>query len=350
MNAPQPEIELGTEVVPAGEDEAISRITEIERELLQKRIEREQLPSAGRSVPRGQHAKQHGCVRAEFVVADDSPDSLRHGVFRQPGQRFPAWVRFSNARAADDRQLDARGMALQLLDVPGEKLLGGEAGEQTQDIVLLDSPVFFIRSALEFAAFDAALLHLQSAESWLSLNRLSLATYFLTHPYELFVLTRLAKRPPASPLDAQYWSTTPYKLGPFAVKYLAKPVPAEVPPPAPESSPDQLCEALRRRLLSPEGAAFDFFVQPQVHPVKTPIEDPTVEWDEQLAPCYKVGQIRIPPQSFDSPEQMAFGENLSFNPWHALPEHRPLGGINRVRGAVYRALSEFRHSFNRPLP
>jgi hypothetical protein len=26
---------------------------------------------------------------------------------------------------------------------------------------------------------------------------------------------------------------------------------------------------------------------------------------------------------------------LAFNPWHALAEHRPMGGINRLRKAVY---------------
>ncbi|MEK1942330.1 MAG: hypothetical protein AAAB16_18325, partial [Pseudomonas sp.] len=36
----------------------------------------------------------------------------------------------------------------------------------------------------------------------------------------------------------------------------------------------------------------------------------------------------------------------SFNPWHALPEHRPLGGINRLRKAVYEAVSAYRHERN----
>ena len=39
-------------------------------------------------------------------------------------------------------------------------------------------------------------------------------------------------------------------------------------------------------------------------------------------------------------------ENLSFTPWHSLPEHRPIGGINRVRKAVYLAVSTLRHRLN----
>ena len=54
----------------------------------------------------------------------------------------------------------------------------------------------------------------------------------------------------------------------------------------------------------------------------------------------------IPQQTFDSPEQVQFGENLSMNPWHCLPEHRPIGNINRIRKRPYERLSRFRHERN----
>jgi hypothetical protein len=40
---------------------------------------------------------------------------------------------------------------------------------------------------------------------------------------------------------------------------------------------------------------------------------------------------------------MAFVENLSWNPWNALSEHRPLGGINRARKVVYEDSALLRH-------
>ena len=49
---------------------------------------------------------------------------------------------------------------------------------------------------------------------------------------------------------------------------------------------------------------------------------------------------------FDGAAQQAFCENLSFTPWHSLPEHRPIGGIIRVRKAVYLAVSTLRHRLN----
>jgi hypothetical protein len=35
---------------------------------------------------------------------------------------------------------------------------------------------------------------------------------------------------------------------------------------------------------------------------------------------------------------------MTFNPWHALPDHRPLGGFNRARREIYRAMAEFRRA------
>ena len=45
-------------------------------------------------------------------------------------------------------------------------------------------------------------------------------------------------------------------------------------------------------------------------------------------------------------EQNLACDNLSFNPWHSLPEHRPIGGINRLRKAVYETVSAYRHERN----
>ena len=64
-----------------------------------------------------------------------------------------------------------------------------------------------------------------------------------------------------------------------------------------------------------------------------PVEDVTTEWPESLAAFRKVATIVIPRQAFNNPERDDFGENLSFTPWHALEEHRPIGGINRAAGS-----------------
>ena len=57
--------------------------------------------------------------------------------------------------------------------------------------------------------------------------------------------------------------------------------------------------------------------------------------------------IHLPPrQTFNSAAQMGFARNLKYNPWHALPEHRPLGNQSRTRLRLYRELSDFRQKMN----
>jgi hypothetical protein len=90
-------------------------------------------------------------------------------------------------------------------------------------------------------------------------------------------------------------------------------------------------------------AKFDFTVQVRDDATPAVIDNPTVVWDH---PAQRVAIITIQPQTFDSPEQMSFGENLSYTPWHALPEHRPVGQINEIRKTVYLESATLRHSTN----
>ena len=99
--------------------------------------------------------------------------------------------------------------------------------------------------------------------------------------------------------------------------------------------------------LAREDAVFDFAVQFQRDADSTPLEDPSRAWSLANSPPRKVATLRILQQLFDTPEIDSYGENLSFTPWHCLPEHRPLGAINRARWTVYETLSAFRHEANK---
>jgi hypothetical protein len=69
-----------------------------------------------------------------------------------------------------------------------------------------------------------------------------------------------------------------------------------------------------------------------------PVEDVSVEWDEDKSKPVTVATIRIPQQTVDPDGEFARQcEHMSFNPWHALAEHRPMGGMNRLRKVVYAA-------------
>jgi hypothetical protein len=43
---------------------------------------------------------------------------------------------------------------------------------------------------------------------------------------------------------------------------------------------------------------------------------------------------------------MDFAKKLSYNPWHTIAEHRPLGNQSRARQQMYLALSQLRHDMN----
>jgi len=82
-------------------------------------------------------------------------------------------------------------------------------------------------------------------------------------------------------------------------------------------------------------------------PVANDIEIANGAWDESKSPYIKVATINIPQQGeIDSTERLNACENLSFDPWHARPETRPLGQINRMRLAIYPAISSLRHDYN----
>jgi hypothetical protein len=59
-----------------------------------------------------------------------------------------------------------------------------------------------------------------------------------------------------------------------------------------------------------------------------------------------VATVRLPKQTFDIPSQTAFARRLSYNPWHTIAEHRPLGNQSRARRRLYWTMAVLRQSMN----
>ena len=302
--------------------------------LLKKKMEKDYAPGHTR---RDAHPKAHGCVQAEFTVASNLPEELRVGIFEDE-RSYPAWIRFSNGSDTiqSDLKKDLRGMALKIIGIAGKKLLEDELDAHTQDFLLLSHPIFPIKNVTDFHELvdDAIRLHL----AWFFLKP------FDSHLHEAMLFLR-AMQHHVNPLDIRYWSTTPYLLGTHAVKYSIKPTSPNITRMPAHPGDNHLCAVMKQQLAE-RNACFDFMVQLQTDPKTMPIEDASVLWDESLSPFRTVASITIPSQQFDSEAQMAFCENLSFTPWHSLPEHRPLGSINRARKDIYQELSTFRHQRN----
>jgi hypothetical protein len=278
-------------------------------------------------VQRFNQARASGCVDAELSVPADLLPPLRVGIFAQPGT-YRALIRFANATSSTDRDRDSRGMAMAVFDAPGTNLTPGQT---RQDFVLNSHPVMPAPDTREFMAL------LQANEA----GGLKRALYFATH----FGAARVAmasRQHHTCHLDIPYWSTTPYSFGAgSAVKYMARPTSTRVSKLPERRSDDYLRDALRAHLAATD-ASFDLMVQFFVDETRTPIENAMVEWTKDVAPWHTVARIRIPAQSIDDPARSTRCEQMTFNPWHALTEHRPLGGMNRARREIYRALSEYR--------
>ena len=91
---------------------------------------------------RGGNTKTHGIVRGEFIVRDDVPAHMRHGVFAKP-HTYRAWVRFSGPGPDMPKDIEDVGFvscAIKLMGVPEPKILDDE--KFTQDFISVCTPTF----------------------------------------------------------------------------------------------------------------------------------------------------------------------------------------------------------------
>jgi hypothetical protein len=342
-----------------GEANAIARMTRHAASAVVENYCAAKQKDAGSFAMRDQHAKPHGCLQAVFVVRGDIPPEVAFGVF-QPNARCEAIVRFSNAHGAPqrDRTPDGRGMAIKLLHVRGENFLSPEqapGGTVEQDFLFTNFPVFFAPNAAEYAQFLEIMALPQNTWMEKLQQKIKVGLFFLPRPRQLLIFVGNAFRFPRSPLHSAYHSMTPYLLGDDqVVRYRVRP--AQVPGSA-SGWPWRLCDAnylhralaaaLRpRRPAVPDKAVFDFSLQLRADATPDDVEDASRAWRRCKDRRIDVARIEIPLQDFDTPRQRQAGENLSFSPWHCLREHRPLGSLNRMRLAVYRASLTVRHRLN----
>ncbi|MGH9371262.1 MAG: hypothetical protein ACRD15_07010 [Vicinamibacterales bacterium] len=275
-------------------------------------------------IRRFNQGRHTACVEAEFTVRDNLPMPHRVGLFAQPGT-YRAFIRFANATSSSDDEKDVRGMSISLSDVHGANLTPGQT---RQDFVLNSHPVMMSPDAREFLA----LLRANEAGG---LRRIF---YFASH-LKAAGIARASRQNPTSHLDIPYWSTTPYLFGQGrAVKYVARPC-SDRTSRLPEKLSAQYLRDAMQAHLEQADACFDFMIQFHIDDTRTPIEDASVEWKE---PEHRVARIRIPRQTIDDPARGNACEEVAFNPWNCLTDHRPLGGMNRARREIYRALSEYR--------
>ena len=289
---------------------------------------------------RGGNTKTHGVVRGEFTVHDGLPSNLRHGIFAEP-RTFKAWVRFSGPGPYVTPDIEDPGfmsISLKLMGVPGPKLM--EEERFTQDMFGVSPPTFVTPDVKANAQLQIE--SIKNAQIFYFLN------FHRSHVLDL-IMQALWIKTQSSPLEAPYFSCVPYLLGEGqAMQYSFWPKSkTRTPiPRLPFRPPDDYLRNAMVASLNNGDVEFDVRLQLQTDPHLMPIENNGVLWPERLSPRVSVATLRLPRQTFNTPEQMAFARRLSYNPWHCIAEHRPLGNQSRARRRMYYELSKLRHTMN----
>jgi len=292
---------------------------------------------------RGGNTKTHGLVRATFTVHDNLPPHVRKGLFATT-KSYRAWVRFSGPGPdvpADIEDVGFMSMAVKVMGVPGEKLMDEE--KSTQDFITIVTPTFVTPDTRENAKL----------QYW---SLIDMPVFYFLNPKDPhlldFFMQSLWNETQYNPLGQRYWSCVPYLLGEGqAMHYSFVPKTRDVETHIPGLPFGQVPFNYLRdnmvKTLSEKDVEFEMMIQVQTDPHLMPIENNAVRWPESISPFIPVATIHIPRQKFDSEAQFEFTKNLKMNPWHCLPEHRPLGNQNRARFRMYHQLSNFRQEMNR---
>jgi len=289
---------------------------------------------------RGGNTKTHGIVRGEFTVHDGLPPAFSHGIFKEP-KTYRAWVRFSGPGPYVTPDIDDVGfmsISIKLLGVPGPKLMDEE--KFTQDMFGVSTPTFVTPDTKANAQLQVESVKNAQIFYFFNLRR--------SHVLD-FIMQALWLKTQSSPFEAPYFSCVPYLLGDNqAMQYSVWPTTntrTRVPR-LPFRPPDDYLRDAMVEALNAGDVELDFRIQLQTDPHLMPIENNAVLWPERLSPRVSVATLRLPKQTFNSPAQMAFARRLSYNPWHCVPEHRPLGNQSRARKRMYWELSTLRHTMN----
>ena len=289
---------------------------------------------------RGGNTKTHGIVRGEYMIHDNLPGELRHGIYAQP-RMYRAWVRFSGPGPYITPDIDDIGfmsISIKLLGVPGPKLMDEE--KFTQDMFGVSTPTFVTPDTDANAQLQVESLKNTQIYYFLNFHR--------SHVLD-FIMQALWLKTQSSPFEAPYFSCVPYLLGEgHAMQYSVWPRSTRRTPipRLPLRPPDDYLRDAMVATLAKEDVEFDIRLQRQTDSHLMPLENNAVLWPEKLSPRVSVATLRIPRQKFDFPAQLDFAKSLSYNPWHCIPEHRPLGNQSRARRRMYDTLSKLRHSMN----
>jgi len=343
---PDEGLQLAEEKIDPDEEESLNQIIDLMADQMRSRFK----PGG---YERGGNTKTHGVLRATVTIRDDLPEHCRKGIFANP-RSYPAYVRYAGPGPdvpSDIEDVGFMSMSVKLMGVPGKKMMDllnltdvekFSYEKFTQDFITTSGgPTFVTPNTRENVKLQYwSLLHMP--------------LFYFINPKDFHLLDAamqsLWNETQYNPLGQRYWSCTPYLLGEGqAVMYSFVPktqVESKIPGLPFGKVPFNYLRENMIKTLNNHDVEFDLMIQIQTDPHLMPIEDSSVRWPEKLSPFIPVATVHIPKQQFESPKLIEFTKRLKMNPWHCLPEHRPLGNLNRARLRLYSELSKFRQDMN----
>ena len=335
------------EVLDAEESALTAETLEIMATTNRKAFERH------RHAVRDAHAKSHGFLKGELVVPE-LPAQLRQGIFARPAA-YPVVIRLSSAPGDihSDTIPAPRGMAIKVIGVDGPRLLPDDGGGN-QDFLLVniptlsfgtvskyreliglieknaDMPDFLQRALAGVASGVENLVEAVGAEPGATLRSLAGDNHNL--------------------LGETYHSMAAIRFGDYIAKISVAPLSdnvraltgKDVVPVGDSSMRDVVVAHFRT-----QGAEYELRAQLCTDLQRMPVEDAAVPWPEELSPHQPIATLRIARQDAYSPSRRVYGDDiLSFNPWHGVRDHQPLGSIMRIRIAAYERSTHYRHTMN----
>lgn len=303
---------------------------------------------------RSVHAKAHGVLEGELTIDSNLPEELAQGLFARAGTH-KVLIRLST-NAGDilpDTISLPRGLAMKVLDVEGERLPGAEG--TAQDFVMVNGKVFQAKTADQFLSSLKLLAKttdkLEGTKKVVSAVLRGVRGALDTVGIESPAINSLGGAPNVEPLGETYYSVTPFRFGDYIAKFSLAPIAPSMTALTGEvididGRDDAIREDVQREMRGID-AEWEFRVQLCRDLERQPIEDPSVEWDEDEAPFQRVGIVRASAQdSWDDAQVRKINEETRFSVWTGLAAHQPLGGINRARNEPYRHSADFRARVN----
>jgi len=302
------------------------------------------------------HAKTHGILGGYLEVHAGLPDDLAQGLFAKPG-RYPVVMRFSTIPGdiLDDSVSTPRGLAIKAIGVEGERLDETE-NDLTQDFVMVNGPAFGAPNPKAFLSVISLLAKTTDRVEWLkkalsaALRPLQQVVIGITGRPSSTIAT-LGGHPETHILGETFYSEGPLRFGDFIAKISVTPISPELAalkqaPVNVSGAPNGLREAIVA-FFKDNGGVWEVRAQLCTDLARMPIENAAVVWPEEKSPYRPIGHIKVEPQvAWSQARSSIVDDGMSFSPWHGLAAHRPLGGIMRVRKAVYEAAKMFRAEKN----